>query len=46
MIKIDRQTKIKYRKIFEDYLLKKYSAKINRPKHPNLFYRKTQLRML
>lgn len=45
MFKINRKTRIKYRKRFEEYLFRKYSAKINHPKYPRLIYRKTQLKM-
>jgi len=46
MFKINRKTRIKYRKLFEEYLLKKYSEKINYTKYPpRLIYRKTQLKM-
>jgi hypothetical protein len=46
MLKINRKTRIKYRKIFEEYLFKKYSSKISPAKYPpRLLYRKTQLKM-
>jgi|GEM_PF-3426772 len=46
MFTINRKTKIKYRKLFEEYLLKKYSAKVSLYKHPKISYRRTQLKML
>lgn len=46
MFKINRKTRIKYRKLFEEQLFKKYSAKINYPKYTSrLIYRRTQLKM-
>jgi hypothetical protein len=46
MFKINRKTRIKYRKFFGDYFFKKYSSKISPAKYPpRLLYRKTQLKM-
>jgi len=45
MLKINRKTRIKYRKFFEEYLFKKYSARINDHKYPRFIYRKTQLKV-
>jgi len=46
MFKINRKTKIKYRKLFEEYLFKKYSDKVYYPKYQNrLIDRRTQLKV-